>query len=89
MMEMQKCPRCGSALVVQGSISMRSWFRPQGLKFFSLSFQFPEVKIPSEAAACAGCGLVWAELDAGVLRQKLHDLGSEEIKRHLGIQNGS
>ena len=85
MSEAEKCPRCGKALVVHGSILKRSGFRPEGLKLFSLSFQFPEVPLPRDAAACAACGLVWSELDAATLRQKLHDLGNEEVKRHLGI----
>jgi hypothetical protein len=85
MAEAEKCPRCGKAFVVHGSIFGRSGFRPEGLKFFSLSFQLPEVPVPKQAAACAACGLVWSELDAAILRQKLRDLGNEDIKRHLGL----
>jgi hypothetical protein len=67
MMEAEKCPRCGKELVVHGSCHRRSWFRPEGLKLFSLSFQFPEVPMSTQASACAACGLVWSELDAETL----------------------
>jgi hypothetical protein len=58
MPKTETCPRCGEALVMHGSI-YNAGFRPKRLKFFSLSFQLPEVSVPSEAAACAACGLVW------------------------------
>ena len=86
MAEAEKCPRCGKGLVVHGSCSRRSGFRPEELKLFSLSFQFPEVPVSSQAAACVACGLVWSQLDAETLRQKLRDLGNEEVKRHLGLE---
>lgn len=82
-----RCPRCGKELVVHGTFStrgMRFGFRPEELRLFTLSLQFPEVPVSSGAAACAACGLVWAELDAEALRQKLHDLGNEEVRRRLG-----
>jgi len=87
MADSELCPRCGEALVIHGSFSeqkIRFGFRPKELRFFSLSLQFPEVPIPAAAAACASCGLVWGELDATVLRQKLHDLGNEDVRRRLG-----
>jgi hypothetical protein len=85
MAEAEKCPRCGKELVVHGSC-LRRWFRPEGLKLFSLSFQIPQVPISTQTAACAACGLVWSQLDAEALRQKLRDLGNEEVKRHLGLE---
>jgi hypothetical protein len=88
MAEVEQCPRCGSPHVVHGSIARRGGFRPQELRLFSLSFQLPQVPVPSAAVACAACGLFWGELDAGVLRQKLHDLGNEEVKRRLGLVDG-
>ena len=33
-------------------------------------------------------GLIWAELDAAVLRQKLHDLGNEDVRQRLGGLEG-
>ena len=85
-----QCPRCGQGLVVHGSFSSARAvrFRPEELRLFSLSFQFPEVPIRGPAAACAGCGLMWAELDTAVLRQKLHDLGNEDVRRRLGLLDG-
>ncbi|MGA2705804.1 MAG: hypothetical protein ABSH35_32575 [Isosphaeraceae bacterium] len=74
---------------MHGTISRRSGFRPEGLKLFALSFQLPEVAVPSEAIACATCGLVWCELDAATLREKLGDLGNDEIKEHLGLDQAS
>ena len=38
--------------------------------------------------ACASCGLVWAELDAATLREKLHDLGNEDVRRRLSLTEG-
>jgi hypothetical protein len=70
--------------VVDGTI-YSTGFRPKGLKFFSLSLQFPEVSVVSEAHACVACGLVWSACDAAALRQKLRDLGNEEVKRGVGI----
>ena len=83
----ETCPRCGKAVVVHGRVYTRRGygFRPEELRLFSLSFQLPEVAVASAHAACADCGLVWAELDPAVLRQKLHDLGNDEVKRHLGL----
>jgi hypothetical protein len=46
------------------------------------------VPVPAAATACAACGLVWAELDAATLRQKLHDLGNEDVRRRLGLLQG-
>ena len=93
MADGEQCPRCGKTLVVHGSIPIlrgvrRFGFRPEELRLFSLSFQFPEVPVSSAAAACASCGLVWAELDAATLRQKLHDLGNEDVRRRLGLLEG-
>jgi hypothetical protein len=86
----EQCPRCGKALVVHGSFSTRGrfGFRPEELKLFSLSLQFPEVSLTVKPAACAACGLVWAELDPAILRQKLHDLGNEDVKQRLGLLDG-
>ena len=88
MADDERCPRCGKELVVHGSFSTRGirfGFRPEELRLFSLSFQFPEVPVPGAAAACAACGLVWSELDAETLRQKLDDLGNEHMRRRLGL----
>jgi hypothetical protein len=89
MADSEQCPRCGQALVVHGSFSNRAarfGFRPEELRVFSLSFQFPEV--PVAAVACAVCGFVWDELDATALRQKLHDLGNEDVRRRLSLLQG-
>jgi hypothetical protein len=85
----EQCLRCGQALVVHGSFSTkgRLGFRSEELKLFSLSLQFPEVSLTAKPTACAACGLVWAELDPAVLRQKLHDLGNEHVRRRLGLLN--
>ena len=59
MADGEQCPRCGKALVVHGSFSTRGvrfGFRPEELRLFSLSLQFPEV--PVSMVACASCGLV-------------------------------
>jgi hypothetical protein len=91
MADGEQCPRCGQALVVHGSFSTRGvlfGFRPEELRLFSLSLQFPEVPVPAAAAACAACRLVWTELDAATLRQKLHDLGNEEVRQRLGLREG-
>lgn len=91
MADGEQCPRCGKGLLVHGSFTQRGvrfGFRPEELRFFSLSFQFPEVPLPGTAVACASCGLIWTELDAATLRQKLHDLGNEEVKRRLGLLEG-
>ena len=88
MTDGEQCPRCGKGLVVHGSFSQRGvrfGFRPEELRLFSLSFQFPEVPIPSTAAACTSCGLVWTELDTATLRQKLYDLGNEHVRQRLGL----
>ena len=88
MPEAERCPRCSSPHVVHGALHLRGGFRPQELRLFSLSFQVPVVPVSSAAAACAACGLVWSQLDAAVLRQKLHDLGNEEVRRRLGLLEG-
>ena len=84
-MNEEKCPRCGKDLVVHGTVGVRGGFRPKELKLFSLSFQIPRVTVPTGFAACAACGLLWGQIDAASLRQKLHDLGNDEIKKHLGL----
>lgn len=92
MANSEQCPRCGEALVVHGSFSTRGirfGFRPEELRLFSLSLQFPEAPVSAAAAACASCGLVWAELDAPTLRQKLHDLGNEDVRQRLGLLDAS
>jgi hypothetical protein len=88
MADGEKCPRCGKELVLHGSFSARGvrfGFRPEELRLFTLSLQFPETSVSSAACACASCGLVWSELDAATLRQKLHDLGNEDVRRRLGL----
>lgn len=90
-MSAEKCPRCGEELVVHGSFSTRGvrfGFRPEELRLFSLSLQFPEVPVAAKSAACASCGLVWSELDAAALRRKLHDLGNAEVRQRLGLVEG-
>ena len=79
------CPRCGQSVVVRGSLPKWGGFRPEGLKLFSLSLQMPEVTVPNESTACLECGLVWSQLDADALRQKLRDLGTDETKQRLGL----
>ncbi len=78
------CLRCGKPLVVHGSVFRGFSFRPEGLRMFSLSFQLPEVLVSRQMTACAACGLVCAELDPVALRQKLNDLGNEQVKARLG-----
>jgi hypothetical protein len=78
----------GCAWVVQHPGGIRFGFRPEELRLFSLSLQFPEVPVTAAAAACASCRLVWADLDAATLRQKLHDLGNEDVRRRLGLLEG-
>jgi hypothetical protein len=78
--------------VVHGSFSTRAvrfGFRPEELRLFSLSLQFPEVPVAAKSAACASCGLVWSELDAAALRRKLHDLGNAEVRQRLGLVEGA
>ena len=84
-MNEEKCPRCSKALVVHGTVGVRGGFRPKELKLFTLSFQLPHVSVPTGFAACADCGFLWGQIDAASLRQKLHDLGNDEIKKHLGL----
>ena len=91
MADGEQCPRCGKAMVVHGSFfprGLRFGFKAEELRLFSLSLQFPEVPISSTAVACASCGLVWAELDAATLRQKLYDLGNEDVRRRLNLTEG-
>ena len=85
----ERCPRCGKSLVVHGTILRGLRFRPQELRAFSLSLQIPEVPMSPSAVACASCGLIWSELDPMVLRQKLHDLGNEEVRHRLGLDDAS
>ncbi len=89
MADGEQCPRCGQGLVVHGSFftrGVRFGFRPEELRRFSLSLQFPEVPVPATAAACAKCGLVWSELDAAALREKLKDLGNESVRERLDLE---
>jgi hypothetical protein len=46
------------------------------------------VSLTVKPAACAACGLVWAELDPAILQRKSHDLGNEDVKRRLGLPDG-
>ena len=87
MADVEHCPRCHKGIVLHGSFfgrGVRFGFRPEELRLFSLSLQFPEAPIASSAAACASCGLVWGELDPATLRQKLHELGNEDVRKRLG-----
>ena len=89
MTDDERCPRCGKELVIHGSFTtkthLRFGFRPEELRLFSLSFQFPEVSITTAPVACAACGLIWANLDPLQLRQKLDDLGNEDVRHRLGL----
>jgi hypothetical protein len=67
---------------------VRFGIRPEELRLFYLNLQFPEVPVSSAVVACASCGLVWAELDAATLPQKLHDLGNEDVRRRLSLTEG-
>ena len=91
MTDGEHCPRCGKAIVVHGSFYARGFrfgFRAEELRLFSLSLQFPEAPISSSAAACGTCGLVWGELEPATLRQKVHDLGNEDVRQRLGQLEG-
>ncbi len=85
MADAETCLRCGKPLVVHGSVGVRGGFRPEELRLFSLSFQLPEVSVGRQVTACAACGLVCGELDPAALRQKLHDLGNEQVRERLGL----
>jgi hypothetical protein len=59
MADGEQCPRCGQALVVHGSFSSRGvrfGFRPQELRLFSLSLQFPEVPVTAPTACMDSFG---------------------------------
>lgn len=78
------CPRCHAKRTLPGHLG-RSTFRPEGLKFFSLSLSIPEVPVSDDACACVDCGLVWSELDAGRLRAKIVQVGGDDLKSRLGL----
>ena len=61
MTEGERCPRCGKELVIHGTFQTRGrfGFRPEELRLFSLSLQFPEVSLTTLAGLPAACGLVW------------------------------
>ena len=84
------CPRCGKLTTVRGTFSTRGrfGFRPKELRLLSFSFQFPEVSLQTPPAACTSCGLVWADLDPAKLRQKLHDLGTADVRERLSLTDG-
>lgn len=44
-MDDERCPRCGKTLLVQGSTSRPSHFRPDELSIGFLTTQLPEVAI--------------------------------------------
>ena len=81
-----RCYRCDSERTISGSTNHRKYFRPSGLKFFSLSFRIPEVPFGPQATACVDCGLIWLELSPDVLRKKkLEALGDEDLKTRLKL----
>lgn len=79
----EKRLRCGDHRVVRGRSYRRSRFRPEGLRFRSLSFQLPKVAFPSELCACTASGLCWTEIDSEPLENQRHDLGNDAVKKYL------
>jgi hypothetical protein len=81
----QRCPACKSADVTAGKFFGRApfGFLPAGLRFWT--FKARPVPFPTDAPlrACTACGLVWLEVDAGVLRQILRDAGTDETARRF------
>ena len=82
----EQCPGCGKSMVVHGTIFRRSGSRPEGLKLFSMSFRLPEVPVPNKSAACGACGLVWSQLDAASLPQKVRGLVNDEVEKLLEVE---
>jgi hypothetical protein len=83
----EKCPRCEDHRIVHGVIyhGFHQGFRPDDIKWLAVSFQKSDVKVSNGYTACTACGLLWGEIDPDKLKQKLRDLGNDEIKKHLGL----
>ena len=90
--ERMECPRCGSEKIVKGRIfnqtdyvSPQAFFRPKGLKPFSLFGINVRVK-RNKFAACGKCGLVWAGIDTEELTKVVAESGRKNIKKILGAK---
>jgi predicted nucleic-acid-binding Zn-ribbon protein len=70
----ERCPKCGSRNVRGGKLlpvgrGMSVMFKPEGTRFFILSFTGGVELFSSSSSACLDCGLVWAELPRAQLKE--------------------
>ena len=79
------CPKCGSPNMRRGELLLRGHtgpviFRPEGTRFFPLSFWGGAVLSSDGSSACLDCGLVWGRLQPGELKEFIskHCRGSDQ-----------
>ena len=70
---MTKCLKCGGEDIVKGTVyggsdSAFSVFKPDGLRFFSLTYT-GGTDLRKGSYACLTCGTVWSQTDPSALRE--------------------
>jgi hypothetical protein len=85
-MEPERCPRCGEATVVGGSINVPGEGGGPGIFVPNESQAFASyvwVRTSGVYHACASCGHVWSSLDPAALRKFIQAHGKEVAKQQL------
>ena len=85
---MPNCPRCQSAKTVEGKhfnwiAGGPQYFQPKELRVLASASHIPVKKMGF--LACADCGLLWSQVEAGDLRKLLAQSGSRSLKARLGL----
>jgi len=93
--EIEKCPACGSDRVTRGRILSgisSVYFRPSGLRFWTLSARIPlaganktsDEFFPPGARACLACGLLWSRVNPALLAKAMREGGTVETRKKFG-----
>jgi len=84
------CPKCNHDKVAAGSIlsqidyfTLRVYFRPKGLRPFTLTGT--DVGFKNQFFTCTKCGFLWSAIDAAKLVRIIAAKGKDKTKLDLGI----
>jgi hypothetical protein len=91
----EKCPACGSERVARGRILggiASVYFRPSGLRFWTLSARVPltgankttDEFFPPGARACTECGLLWSRVNPALLAKAIREGSKVETRKKVG-----
>ena len=86
-----QCPSCKSSALVPGTLAFSgddgwvTFFRPKGLRFFSVAKKTVTLVHGQAVTACSRCGHTWSSVDPEELRELLESSANTETLAKLKL----